>query len=161
MRGIRRRHNESRVSAFLCKSIHDLCMLAHLSLGLCVAMELSFTDISLLSSDTTAQELPIGYPNEPGILRGPWKPCVSVSHNSAMCAPSPRQFLMQSRGQCLTYGRTGRFQGTGCGTRAAAGRPGGPGQRTASPSPHTCSVRGDVRRRTRGRLLARYTRRHT
>ena len=38
-----RRHNESRVSVFLCKSIHDLCMLAHLSLGLCVAMELSFT----------------------------------------------------------------------------------------------------------------------
>jgi len=26
--------------------------------------------VSLLSSETTAQELPIGYPNEPGILRG-------------------------------------------------------------------------------------------
>lgn len=29
-----------------------------------------FADASILSSDTTAQELPIGYPNEPGILRG-------------------------------------------------------------------------------------------
>ena len=24
----------------------------------------------------------------------PWKPCVSVSHNSAMCAPSPQLFLL-------------------------------------------------------------------
>jgi hypothetical protein len=29
-----------------------------------------FVDAGVLSSDTTAQELPIGYPNEPGILRG-------------------------------------------------------------------------------------------
>jgi hypothetical protein len=35
-----------------------------------VAKNLGFADISTLSSDTTAQELPIGYPNEPGILRG-------------------------------------------------------------------------------------------
>ena len=35
-----------------------------------VAQDLGFADISILSSDTTAQELPIGYPNEPGILRG-------------------------------------------------------------------------------------------
>jgi hypothetical protein len=35
-----------------------------------VARDYGFADISLLSSDTTAQELPIGYPNEPGILRG-------------------------------------------------------------------------------------------
>jgi hypothetical protein len=35
-----------------------------------VAREYGFADVSLLSSDTTAQELPIGYPNEPGILRG-------------------------------------------------------------------------------------------
>jgi hypothetical protein len=35
-----------------------------------VAKNLGFADISILSSDTTAQELPIGYPNEPGILRG-------------------------------------------------------------------------------------------
>jgi hypothetical protein len=35
-----------------------------------VAKDLGFADISILSSDTTAQELPIGYPNEPGILRG-------------------------------------------------------------------------------------------
>ena len=35
-----------------------------------VAKDLGFADIRLLSSDTTAQELPIGYPNEPGILRG-------------------------------------------------------------------------------------------
>src|SRR6266568_4563045 len=35
-----------------------------------VAKALGFADISILSSDTTAQELPIGYPNEPGILRG-------------------------------------------------------------------------------------------
>jgi hypothetical protein len=34
------------------------------------AKDLGFADIRILSSDTTAQELPIGYPNEPGILRG-------------------------------------------------------------------------------------------
>lgn len=33
------------------------------------AQELGFAGIDLLSSDTTAQELPIGYPNEPGIFR--------------------------------------------------------------------------------------------
>jgi len=35
-----------------------------------VAADWGFADIRILSSDTTAQELPIGYPNEPGILRG-------------------------------------------------------------------------------------------
>jgi hypothetical protein len=35
-----------------------------------VAKALGFADASILSSDPTAQELPIGYPNEPGILRG-------------------------------------------------------------------------------------------
>jgi len=35
-----------------------------------VARDFGFADIGILSSDTTAQELPIGYPNEPGILRG-------------------------------------------------------------------------------------------
>src|SRR5262245_35586700 len=35
-----------------------------------VARDCGFADISLLSSDTTAQELHIGYPNASGILRG-------------------------------------------------------------------------------------------
>jgi hypothetical protein len=35
-----------------------------------VARDYGFCDIDILSSDTTAQELPIGYPNEAGILRG-------------------------------------------------------------------------------------------
>jgi hypothetical protein len=35
-----------------------------------VAKDYGFADVRSLSSDTTAQELPIGYPNEPGILRG-------------------------------------------------------------------------------------------
>jgi hypothetical protein len=35
-----------------------------------VARDYGFCDIDILSSDTTAQELLIGYPNEPGILRG-------------------------------------------------------------------------------------------
>jgi hypothetical protein len=35
-----------------------------------VAPDCGFADASILSSDTTAQELPMGYPNEPGILRG-------------------------------------------------------------------------------------------
>jgi hypothetical protein len=35
-----------------------------------VAKDYGFADVRLLSSDTTAQELPIGYPNEPGIVRG-------------------------------------------------------------------------------------------
>jgi hypothetical protein len=40
-----------------------------------VATESGFADPSILSSDTTAQELPIGYPNEPGILRGVAQRC--------------------------------------------------------------------------------------
>ena len=40
-----------------------------------VAKDLGFADISILSSDTTAQELPIGYPNEPSILRGVAQRC--------------------------------------------------------------------------------------
>jgi hypothetical protein len=40
-----------------------------------VAKGLGFTDTRILSSDTTAQELPIGYPNEPGILRGVAQRC--------------------------------------------------------------------------------------
>jgi hypothetical protein len=40
-----------------------------------VAKDLGFADIRTLSSDTTAQELPIGYPNEPGILRGVAQRC--------------------------------------------------------------------------------------
>jgi len=35
-----------------------------------VAKDCGFADPGILSSETTAQELPIGYPNEPGILRG-------------------------------------------------------------------------------------------
>jgi hypothetical protein len=35
-----------------------------------VAQGLGFADTRILSADTTVQELPIGYPNEPGILRG-------------------------------------------------------------------------------------------
>jgi hypothetical protein len=35
-----------------------------------VAKDVGFADVTMLSSDTTAQELPIGYPNAPGILRG-------------------------------------------------------------------------------------------
>lgn len=40
-----------------------------------VARDYGFCDIAILSSDTTAQELPIGYPNEPGILRGVAQRC--------------------------------------------------------------------------------------
>src|SRR5262252_3561601 len=40
------------------------------ALMLHVARDCGFADVSRLSADTTAQELPIGYPNEPGILRG-------------------------------------------------------------------------------------------
>src|SRR5712691_6337830 len=40
-----------------------------------VARDCGFADVRILSSDTTAQELPIGYPNEPGILRGVAQRC--------------------------------------------------------------------------------------
>src|SRR5207302_9963739 len=40
-----------------------------------VANGLGFADTRILSADTTAQELPIGYPNEPGILRGVAQRC--------------------------------------------------------------------------------------
>ena len=40
------------------------------TLVLHVAKDFGFVDLRIVSGDTTAQELPIGYPNEPGILRG-------------------------------------------------------------------------------------------
>jgi hypothetical protein len=40
-----------------------------------VARDCGFADVGILSADTTAQELPIGYPNEPGILRGMAQRC--------------------------------------------------------------------------------------
>ena len=45
------------------------------ALMLHVARDCGFADVGILSSDTTAQELPIGYPNEPGILRGMAQRC--------------------------------------------------------------------------------------
>ena len=45
------------------------------ALVLHVAQRYGFVDIGILSSDTTAQELPMGYPNEPGILRGVAQRC--------------------------------------------------------------------------------------
>jgi|SRR5215475_258601 len=35
-----------------------------------VAQDHGFAEVELLSADTTGQALPIGYPNEPGSLRG-------------------------------------------------------------------------------------------
>jgi hypothetical protein len=40
-----------------------------------VARDCGFADVGILSADTTAQELPIGSPNEPGILRGMAQRC--------------------------------------------------------------------------------------
>jgi hypothetical protein len=40
------------------------------------ATKLGFADPEILSPDTTAQEVPIGYPNEPGILRGIAQRCL-------------------------------------------------------------------------------------
>ena len=40
------------------------------------AVRLGFGDPEILSGDTTAQELPIGYPNEPGILKGLAQRCL-------------------------------------------------------------------------------------
>jgi hypothetical protein len=63
---IRDHSNIARASAALGKDgIEEVnALLLH------VAKDWGFADASILSSDTTAQELPIGYPNEPGILRG-------------------------------------------------------------------------------------------
>lgn len=40
------------------------------------AVEYGYADKEILSADTTAQELPIGYPNEPGILKGIAQRCL-------------------------------------------------------------------------------------
>src|SRR5712691_4301005 len=45
------------------------------ALMLPAAKDFGFADVRILSADTTAQELPIGYPNEPGILRGVAQRC--------------------------------------------------------------------------------------
>ena len=50
------------------------------ALVLHVARDYGFADPQTLSSDTTAQELPIGYPNEPGILRGLAQRCGRALH---------------------------------------------------------------------------------
>jgi hypothetical protein len=63
---IRDHSNIARASAALGKEGVDEIN----ALILHVAKDCGFADPSILSSDTTAQELPIGYPNEPGILRG-------------------------------------------------------------------------------------------
>ena len=46
-----------------------------------VAKRCGFADPRILSADTTAQELPIGYPNEPGILRGLAQRCLRALEN--------------------------------------------------------------------------------
>jgi hypothetical protein len=51
------------------------------ALVLKVSQRFGFADPSMLSSDTTAQELPIGYPNEPGILGGIAKRCSRALEN--------------------------------------------------------------------------------
>src|SRR5215510_2855639 len=63
---IRDHSNIARASAALGKDgIEEVnALLLH------VAKDCGFANGSILSSDTTAQELPLGYPNEPGILRG-------------------------------------------------------------------------------------------
>ena len=52
------------------------------ALMLHVAKDYGFVDASILSSDTTAQELPMGYPNEPGAYAG---------GRSAVAAPDEAQ----------------------------------------------------------------------
>jgi len=51
-----------------------------------VAKDLGYADVSILSSDTTAQELPIGYPNAPGILRGLAQRCGRALVKLKTCA---------------------------------------------------------------------------
>ena len=48
-----------------------------------LAVELEFADQTKVSGDTTAQELPIGYPNEPGILRGIAQRCLRALNRLA------------------------------------------------------------------------------
>ena len=45
------------------------------------SVRLGFGDPQVLSGDTTAQELPIGYPNEPGILKGLAQRCLRALSN--------------------------------------------------------------------------------
>jgi hypothetical protein len=45
------------------------------------SVRLGFGDKEVLSGDTTAQELPIGYPNEPGILKGLAQRCLRALKN--------------------------------------------------------------------------------
>jgi hypothetical protein len=45
------------------------------------SVRLGFGDPRILSGDTTVQELPIGYPNEPGILRGIAQRCLRALGN--------------------------------------------------------------------------------
>jgi len=63
---IRDHSNIARAYAALGKA----CIEAVTHLVIQHAHGFGFVDEGVMSSDTTAQELPIGYPNEPGILRG-------------------------------------------------------------------------------------------
>ena len=51
------------------------------------AHRFGFVDEGSLSADTTAQELPIGYPNEPGILRGLAQRCGRALTTSSVTPP--------------------------------------------------------------------------
>src|SRR5215471_2209538 len=79
------------VVLMLVKNLNSRAMEAYVALGkagveevnalvLHVAKDYGFADPQTLSSDTTAQELPIGYPNEPGILRGLAQRCGRALH---------------------------------------------------------------------------------
>jgi hypothetical protein len=50
------------------------------------AVQFEFASEELVSSDTTVQELPIGYPNEPGILRGTRERCQRALVKLQRCA---------------------------------------------------------------------------
>jgi hypothetical protein len=63
------------------------------------AVKQGFADSAVLSADTTAQELPIGYPNEPGILKGLAQRCGRALRGLGRRG---KRLLKSAQGRCQT-----------------------------------------------------------
>jgi len=62
------------------------------------AVKQGFGDTTVLSADTTAQELLIGYPNEPGILKGLAERCLRALKKLGQ---KGKRFLKQAEQRCV------------------------------------------------------------
>ncbi len=66
-----------------------------------LAVNHGFGDSQILSGDTTAVELPIGYPNEPGILKGLAQRCARAAENLIKKGVEKADSIIEKAGQVM------------------------------------------------------------